>query len=312
MEKLLKKGPFKLILIVMGLIHIIGFFAFPFAHLGKNSIGSLASRLGVEDVPENLTGLSAFNLADIFKADAIILKVIVALPLIFGIVIVLDVLLKKKKSVYPDIIGVSAAYIVPYLLVANVAMQDYKQIGYRTNATITLLIILCVVQVVVSIIALRKEKTPSSPSAEVSANAAADSVKKAAKTAATSLKKAADIAGVAINAAGKAVITATRNGKVTGVSGGAYDGVEIPLADGVAIVIGCDPANCNIVIQSERVSPVHCQIVYYIDNNIYIVRDLSANGTFSEAKGRLNADGVPLKSGDVIRICDSGHTFRLG
>ena len=157
MEKL-KSNPLILILVITGLIHIIGFFAFPYAHLGENSIGSIANSFAGGIIPQNLTGFSAFLGADFFGGDAIILKVIFVFPVLIGIVIPLEIFLRKKKSAYPDIAAICILGIIAYIMIMTMGMKDYQQVGYETNIIAVLMIILCVCQTVVAIIAWLKER----------------------------------------------------------------------------------------------------------------------------------------------------------
>ncbi|MDR2355431.1 MAG: FHA domain-containing protein, partial [Clostridiales Family XIII bacterium] len=70
---------------------------------------------------------------------------------------------------------------------------------------------------------------------------------------------------------------------------GAGGGARIPLQDGVTVNIGRDRAVANLVIaeSAEKVSRLHCAVVYKADGDCYYVTDLSGNGTFLENMTRL-------------------------
>lgn len=107
--------------------------------------------------------------------------------------------------------------------------------------------------------------------------------------------------------------TTVLNGSINGVSG-QYDGYSFPIDGGTQIVIGKDPAVCNIIIDPkyQTVSRKHCSVFFDPQSNQYKVTDFSSNGTFVEGGVRI-ASKVPtvLNPGTVINIGNTDNLFRL-
>lgn len=107
--------------------------------------------------------------------------------------------------------------------------------------------------------------------------------------------------------------TTILNGSINGVSG-QYDGYSFPIEGGTQIVIGKDPAVCNIIIDPkyQTVSRKHCSVFFDSQSNQYKVTDFSSNGTFVEGGVRI-ASKVPtvLNPGTVINIGNTDNLFRL-
>lgn len=106
---------------------------------------------------------------------------------------------------------------------------------------------------------------------------------------------------------------ATGKGNVSIVSG-SCEGFSIPVLPGDMIVIGKDPRQCSVVIDREytNVSRRHCEISFDVAENIYLVRDCSANGTYIDNGTRL-AQGVQQKlpRGTMLTLAKSNNIIRL-
>lgn len=95
---------------------------------------------------------------------------------------------------------------------------------------------------------------------------------------------------------------------------GSCAGYEVPVRSGARIVIGKDPSKCSIVIDKSysKVSRAHCSVEYDSMQDIYIVTDLSTNGTTVVGGAKLQS-GSPsyLQRGTVINLAGTDNTFRL-
>ena len=95
---------------------------------------------------------------------------------------------------------------------------------------------------------------------------------------------------------------------------GSCAGYEVPVRSGARIVIGKDPSKCSIVIDKSysKVSRAHCSVEYDSMQDIYIVTDLSTNGTIVVGGAKLQS-GSPsyLQRGTVINLAGTDNTFRL-
>lgn len=95
---------------------------------------------------------------------------------------------------------------------------------------------------------------------------------------------------------------------------GSCKGFQIPVSS-TEVLIGKDPARCQVVIGMEhtKVSRCHCGVRFDATEGVYIVTDYSSNGTFN-ADGNIQiAKGSPsyLESGTVLALADGANTFRL-
>lgn len=69
---------------------------------------------------------------------------------------------------------------------------------------------------------------------------------------------------------------------------GEYVGKIVRLRKDENITIGRDPAECQVVMESEMISRKHCVIRFDCDNGKYYVTDMSRNGTFTEDNGSIH------------------------
>lgn len=281
----MNKSIYRKILIAAGLLHVIGFFVFPFGSLKgvAGGLGQLAGALGAGDLyPEKLTGFNALKQASMFGDYGGLLAAFLLLPMIMGILTVLLHVLGKKKLSYIGTIPVSLAAVGAYGML-SVALEDYKRIGYSMGITLYALIALAAAQILVAL-----------------AGCVLDKGGAAAKSGTSKQKK------------GGTSKQGKREGHLTGLCG-SYQGAVIPIKNGETVVIGRDPAVCSIVIKDEQASRKHCEVRYNAENGMYSVTDHSANGTFDGAGNRLPASkAVPMSAGSEIRIGKDGERFRLG
>ncbi len=102
-------------------------------------------------------------------------------------------------------------------------------------------------------------------------------------------------------------------GKIVFTSG-CCAGYDIPIKPGTRIVIGKDPSQCSIIIDKSyaKVSRTHCSVEYDSYNNVYVVTDMSTNGTKIVGGPKLQR-GAPsyLDRGTVINLAGTDNTFRL-
>ena len=93
---------------------------------------------------------------------------------------------------------------------------------------------------------------------------------------------------------------------------GKYAGQRFDLLKG-KVVIGRDPATCNIVFDKNTpgISGRHCQVVYDANEDCFLITDLgSSYGTFLGNGKKLTANVVEkLSAGDTFYLCDNANRF---
>ena len=93
---------------------------------------------------------------------------------------------------------------------------------------------------------------------------------------------------------------------------GKYSGQSFDLLKG-KVVIGRDPATCNIVFDKNTpgISGRHCQVVYDPNEDCFIITDLgSSYGTFLGNGKKLTANvAEKLSTGDTFYLCDNANRF---
>jgi hypothetical protein len=96
---------------------------------------------------------------------------------------------------------------------------------------------------------------------------------------------------------------------LTGIEG-EFTGAKIPIAVGDKLMIGRDPARCNVVINSPQVSGLHLTIEF--DGNFFYATDVSTNGTYDLQQGRLPKEQrVRVTPGTYLQLGTGGDIFRL-
>ena len=102
-----------------------------------------------------------------------------------------------------------------------------------------------------------------------------------------------------------------QNAVLRGVTG-KYAGQRFDLLKG-KVVIGRDPATCNIVFDKNTpgISGRHCQVVYDANEDCFLITDLgSSYGTFLGNGKKLTANVVEkLSAGDTFYLCDNANRF---
>jgi uncharacterized membrane protein YhaH (DUF805 family) len=96
---------------------------------------------------------------------------------------------------------------------------------------------------------------------------------------------------------------------------GMYKNVTFPIDDYEEMVIGRDAAFSHIVIDqnAEKISRKHVSIGYDPGEGMYIVTDLSSNGTYMDNGTRLTANvAMKLPRGSVIYLAKPDNSFKLG
>lgn len=284
----MKKSVFRILLIIFGLAHLLPFLAVPYAEqslLGglMDGLGAVAGALGLggmgDAMPDasKITGMAMTKLAVFFcdgdEALTILTMVFFVAPPVIGVIIALMHAIGKGKVSYIFTIILSLASAGAYGFV-QLFLSSLSQNGYEVGPIAIIFLALSVVQVIVAIVGIVKDKGEAA-------------------------------------SAGKNVKVGKKDGTITGVSG-SYAGAVIPVKSGDSIVIGRDPASCGIVIKDEKASRKHCTISFNGENGMYSVTDTSSNGVFGK-DGRLPANtAVPMSAGSEIRIGKDGDVFRLG
>ncbi len=93
---------------------------------------------------------------------------------------------------------------------------------------------------------------------------------------------------------------------------GKYAGQRFDLLKG-KVVIGRDPATCNIVFGKNMpgISGRHCQVVYDTNEDCFLITDLgSSYGTFLGNGKKLTANvAEKLSAGNTFYLCDNANRF---
>ena len=286
----MKKNIFRILLIILGALHLLPFFVVPYAEQGllgglMDGLGAMAGALGLggmaDSMPDasKITGMAMTKLAVYFcdgdESLAMLTMAFFVAPAVIGVIIALMHAIGKGKVSYIFTIILSLASAGAYGFV-QLFLSSLSQAGYEVGPIAIVFLALSVVQIIIAIIGMVKDK------------------------------------GEAGASVGKNVKVGKKDGTITGVSG-SYAGAVIPVKSGDSIVIGRDPASCGIVIKDEKASRKHCTISFNGENGMYSVTDTSSNGVFSKDGGRLPANtAVPMSAGSEIRIGKDGDVFRLG
>lgn len=108
------------------------------------------------------------------------------------------------------------------------------------------------------------------------------------------------------------VAAVRHTGKIIGYSG-RCNGKEVEMKDGERISLGRNSKECQIVVNGAKVSRVHCRIAYQAQDDCYLVKDCSANGTFLMDGGRISSDRYEsVPSGTCICLGNREQIFQLG
>ena len=155
-----QRGTPRLVLIILGLVHLIGFFIIPYGSLSGyfSSASDFASLFGAGDYyPKNLTGLNAFRQASLIHGEATILMVLFGILPVLGIVILLLNLLGHNRG---SLIGSAVASLVAladYGMIIGIGIGDYEYIGYEMNPLCFLFLLVSVAGIVMSVIGMQSK-----------------------------------------------------------------------------------------------------------------------------------------------------------
>ncbi len=267
----LKNSVWRIILVIAGLLHILIFFVLPYVSY-SGELQSAAEAFG------QITSFTGYTfIVRMFAEDAavgIIMIVLAALPIIFGIVMSLVSFFSAKKKNYITAIVMSALQL-PFYAIFCMLMAYISGDGWNFNILAPIIVsLLPIFQIVIAAVGLKKKDWKLKPEPKP--------------------------------------VPHVMNGTIKGLSG-AYLNAVLPVVSGNNIVIGRNPDESNVVIKGENVSRKHCEIAYDKETGMYIVTDRSTNGTFDATGARLPLNRpVRMRPGSTIRISENGDEFRLG
>lgn len=118
----------------------------------------------------------------------------------------------------------------------------------------------------------------------------------------------------------KTGFTVTRSLAMNQSGGGAIIGQKgfllgkiIRLKSDTLYFLGRDASQCDVEIKGDRVSRVHCSILYSSKTGEYVLRDCSTNGVVIDLKYKVKKDAeVSLKPGSTLLIGSEENQIRLG
>lgn len=117
------------------------------------------------------------------------------------------------------------------------------------------------------------------------------------------LSAATPAAGIHAGAKSAASIPAAATPAISCVSG-VFSGAVFPVRPGEELVVGSDPARCQIVLPPDYTAPAHCCIRYNGARGCWQVRDLSGGKTFE--------NGVRMVRSDSFQEIPRGKLLCLG
>jgi hypothetical protein len=91
--------------------------------------------------------------------------------------------------------------------------------------------------------------------------------------------------------------------------GGAYDGALIPV-EGL-LTLGRDPGACQVVYPKDMpgISRTHCTVRYDADADVFVLKDLSSEGTIVDGRPLGRGRQTTLRHGDVFYLADRENGF---
>lgn len=103
----------------------------------------------------------------------------------------------------------------------------------------------------------------------------------------------------------------TAGAMLVGITG-IFKGANIPVSANEELIIGRDPSQCHLIIESEQISRKHCAIRFDNITGQYKVTDFSSNGTFINNERRIMRNQPQfVPRGAVLSIGDGANSFRL-
>ena len=272
-----KKGTCRLLEILFGLLHIIGFFLFP--HLKLGTLGSIYSAAGA---PKYITGLQLLILEDsVDFGNFSVFGVILLSGVVLGLAVLLMNLFGKGKLSYAMTIVISVVHhviYIPALLLASafaLASMGTYHLGFASGV----LIAVSLAEFITAIVGLVTDG------------------------------KEEPAVGPASNEPGR---SGQKEGMLIGVRG-AYKGYRFPICDGETIMIGRDPQFCQIVLEDKGTSRKHCAVRYNAADHNYSIVDYSSNGVYDQEGARLQPGIMDIMQiGEEFRIGASADVFQFG
>lgn len=94
---------------------------------------------------------------------------------------------------------------------------------------------------------------------------------------------------------------------------GSNKGYSFELIPGEEIIIGRNPAEANIVIDSQydKISGRHVGVLFETESDIFRVVDYSLNGTYVDGRKLENGREYIFRRGSYIELVDGKNAFRL-
>lgn len=96
------------------------------------------------------------------------------------------------------------------------------------------------------------------------------------------------------------------------VKQGVAKGQGFMLPQNRKVVVGKNPQSANLVINHPHISNIHCSIRYNAENNSYIVKDHSSNGTFVNGVRLQKNVAMEYPAGTVLCLADGSEEISLG
>lgn len=92
---------------------------------------------------------------------------------------------------------------------------------------------------------------------------------------------------------------------------GSLAGQAIELKPGQLLKIGRSAAEVSVIVNSEKISRVHCLVQYNGKQLGYTVTDLSRNGVLVDGKRILYSVPTYVPSGSILSLADGANKFQL-
>lgn len=94
--------------------------------------------------------------------------------------------------------------------------------------------------------------------------------------------------------------------------GGAYLGACIPIKPGDSLIMGRDIQHCNLVLEGDDISRIHCSISVDSKGQYYYVTDHSRNGTWLNVSDRLVKEAaVRCVPGTLLSLGSGNNRFLM-
>ncbi|MBO5261345.1 MAG: FHA domain-containing protein [Coprococcus sp.] len=98
------------------------------------------------------------------------------------------------------------------------------------------------------------------------------------------------------------------SGKINFIQG-EFQGSSIDLQSGIQQILGRNGADCNIFFQSDRVSRVHCAIIFDENTGKLNLLNYSTSGTTVNGKELAPQQSVALDNGAKVKLGHSDNVF---